>query len=130
MTTHTLSPVDGSNGWHVTNPTLTLATEAGAETEYKLGDGAYQPYTAPVVLQASTTVSYRSRDAAGNLEEAKTVAVKVDKTAPSTSASSTPAPGADGWISGAARVTLTATDDGSGVASTQYAIDGGEWVPT
>ena len=128
VTTHTLSPVDGSGGWHVTNPTLTLATEAGATTEYKLGDGAYQAYTAPVVLDASTTVSYRSKDAAGNVEEAKTVAVKIDKTAPVTTATSSPAPGADGWISGAAKVTLAATDAGSGVASTQYAIDGGEWV--
>ena len=127
-TTHTLSPVDGSDGWHVTNPTLTLATEAGATTEYKLGDGAYQPYTAPVMLDASATVSYRSKDAAGNVEEAKTVTVKVDKAAPVTTASSTPAPGADGWISGAAKVTLAATDAGSGVASTQYAIDGGDWV--
>ena len=101
-TTHTLSPVDGSNGWHVTNPTLTLATEAGATTEYKLGDGAWTPYTAPVVLESSATVSYRSRDAAGNVEEAKTVTVKVDKAAPVTTASSTPAPGADGWISGVA----------------------------
>ncbi len=127
-TTHTLSPVDGSNGWHVTNPTLTLATEAGATTEYKVGDGAWTPYTAPVVLESSATVSYRSKDAAGNVEEAKTVTVKVDKAAPVTTATSTPAPGADGWISGVAKITLAATDAGSGVASTQYAIDGGDWV--
>ena len=92
-TTHTLSPVDGSNGWHVTNPTLTLATEAGATTEYKVGDGAWTPYTAPVVLESSATVSYRSQDAAGNVEEAKTVTVKVDKVAPVTTATSTPAAG-------------------------------------
>ncbi len=118
-----------SGGWHVTNPTLTLATEAGATTEYKLGDGAYQPYTAPVVLDASTTVSYRSKDAAGNVEDAKTVAVKIDKAAPVTTATSSPAPGADGWISGA-REGHAGRDrrPGSGVASTQYAIDGGEWV--
>ena len=132
-TTHTLTPAaaDGQNGWYTSNPTLTLATEPGAGTQYKLGDGAFQPYTGPVTIEqaGTTTVTYRSTDAAGNVEADKTVTVKLDKAAPVTTATSSAQPGADGWYAGAPTITLTGADGGagSGVASTQYAIDGGEW---
>ena len=130
-TTSTLAPAapNGANGWYTSNPTLTLATEAGATTEYKLGSGAYQPYSGPVALAASTTVTYRSKDAAGNVEAEKTVTVKVDKAAPVTTATASAQPGADGWYASAPTITLAGADGegGSGIAGTQFAIDGGEW---
>ena len=133
-TTSTLAPAapNGANGWYTSNPTLTLATEAGATTEYKLGSGAYQPYSGPVALAASTTVTYRSKDAAGNVETEKTVTVKVDKAAPVTTATASAQPGADGWYAAAADDHAARADGegGSGMAGTQFAIDGGGGRPT
>ena len=63
---------------------MTLSTEAGATTEYRVGSGAFLPYTAPITLDddGTHTVEYRSRDAAGNQEAAKSFSVKVDLTGP------------------------------------------------
>nr|WP_307849761.1 DUF1349 domain-containing protein [Qaidamihabitans albus] len=57
---------------------------------------------------------------------------QADEQAPVTEASLAPAEpdGADGWYRTAPVLTLAADDgDGSGVASTEYRIDGGEWLP-
>src|SRR5438445_13072571 len=37
--------------------------------------------------------------------------------------------GENGWYVSHATVTLTASDPGSGVASTAYRLDGGAWIP-
>ncbi|MBB5906356.1 ThuA domain-containing protein [Actinoalloteichus hymeniacidonis] len=55
----------------------------------------------------------------------------VDETAPVTTATTDPAEadGADGWYtSSAVSVSLEATDEGSGVAGTEYRIGDGEWT--
>lgn len=123
-TTHTLAPAapNGSNGWYSSAPTLTLtATDdispvAQIVTEYRINGGNWQTYSAPVPIstQGELTVEYRSRDAAGNQEEAHSVALKVDSVSPSTSLSPS-----------ATSVTLTSSDATSGVASTQYCIGNG-----
>ena len=131
LTTPSLSPAaaNGENGWYTSSPTLTLTSEPGASTHYKLGSGAFAPYLGPITIQQAgpTVVTYRSTDAVGNVEADKTLTVKLDKTAPVTSASISGTPDADGWRSPPAIVTLTGTDSDSGVARTQYAIDDGEW---
>src|SRR5918992_1374052 len=73
---------DGDNGWYVSPVRVTLSTEAGATTEYKVGDGAFQAYDGPFTLDADGTheVTYRSTDAAGNVEADKTLTVKIDRT--------------------------------------------------
>ncbi|ROP35794.1 ThuA domain-containing protein [Saccharothrix texasensis] len=55
----------------------------------------------------------------------------VDTTAPEVTATVDPAgpTGADGWWTAAPTVALDAVDAGSGVASTEYRIDGGDWRP-
>ena len=86
------TPVEG---WY-TGPvtvTLTAADEAGgsgvASTEYQLDDAtAWTAYTAPVPVSGDGTheVRFRSTDKAGNVEATKTVTVKIDATAPVTTA--------------------------------------------
>jgi hypothetical protein len=73
-------------------------------------------------------VRFRSVDEAGNTEAAKSVEVRVDATAPITTATFAPA-NDDGWHAGTVPVTLTAVDPLSGVASVEYALDGGDWQP-
>ncbi|KIL38335.1 hypothetical protein SD70_27070 [Gordoniibacillus kamchatkensis] len=54
------------------------------------------------------------------MEDVKTIDIKLDTTAPVT-ANNAPA----GWVNKDVTVTLTASDSGSGVASTCYTVDGG-----
>src|SRR5207247_9139730 len=65
------------------------------------------------------TIAYRSTDAAGNAEADGAATVRIDTQAPVTS-DDAPA----GWSNHAVTVTLTATDAGAGVASTEYNLDG------
>ncbi len=53
----------------------------------------------------------------------------VDEVAPTVTAAVSPAPGAAGWYTANPTVTLTAEDGtGSGVATTEYRVDSGEWT--
>ena len=70
---------------------------------------------------------FRSTDAAGNVEATKKVAVKIDATAPVSSAAFAPA-NDDGWHNGTVPVVITSTDAGSGVKKLEWSLDGGAWT--
>ncbi|MEV1331185.1 ThuA domain-containing protein [Micromonospora costi] len=134
VTTATVSGTP-TEGWH-TGPatvTLTAADEAGgsglAGTAYQLdGAGTWTDYTGPVQVtgDGEHEVRFRSTDRAGNVEGTKTVTVKIDATAPVTSATFAPA-NDEGWHAGTVPVVLTSTDAGSGVRSVEWSLDGGAW---
>ncbi|WP_191277318.1 hypothetical protein, partial [Neobacillus kokaensis] len=63
-----------------------------------------------------------SVDKAGNVEETKTVQVKIDWTAPETVSNVT-----SEWHPGEVAVELTATDNLSGVDTTYYSVNGSEF---
>jgi hypothetical protein len=71
-------------------------------------------------LSASASVS----DLAGNARNATVSGIKVDRTAPSTTAT-VPDPLASGWYAGSVPVTLNAIDTLSHIDATYYAVDGG-----
>ena len=73
------------------------------------------------------TVRLEVRDAAGLMDN-ETQSVAVDGAAPVTTASLAGTSGSGGWYTSAVTVTLTRTDDSSGVASTQVRKDGGAWT--
>jgi PKD repeat protein/glucose/arabinose dehydrogenase/type 1 glutamine amidotransferase len=119
---------DGENGWYTSPVEVTLSAEdneggSGVEaTEYRIDDGEFQPYSAPFTVSddGAHTVSYRSTDVAGNAEAIKNTELKIDKAAPTTTATTS----GDGPV----EVSLAADDgDGSGVAKTEFRVDGGEW---
>src|SRR5207245_284757 len=56
------------------------------------------------------------------------VSAEPDGTPPMTSASLSGRLGNDGWWLSTVSVTLTASDDNSGVASTSFRVDGGAWA--
>ena len=68
------------------------------------------------------TVEYRSTDNAGNVETLRSATVRIDTTLPLTT-DDAPA----GWRTSAVTVTLTANDALSGIASTEYRVDGGSF---
>ena len=127
------------DGDYVGSATVALtATDAGSgvdTVEYALDGGAFQPYTAPVVVSAvgDHTVQYRATDNAGNTSPVGSVSFTVvepepdDTTPPETSAAVTGEQDDDGNYVGSATVTVTATDAESGVASVEYNLDDGGW---
>lgn len=92
-TTINLSGTLGNNGWYRSNvqATLTATDNPGGsgvnKTQYSLNGIAWNTYSAPfpVSTEGITTVSYRSTDKTGNVENTKTQAIKIDKTPPTIS---------------------------------------------
>ncbi|MFJ9198730.1 OmpL47-type beta-barrel domain-containing protein [Streptomyces flaveolus] len=130
-----------AEGQYVGSASVTIAaTDAGSgvdRVEYAIGaDGAWQPYTTPVVVDqvGDHTVRYRAFDKAGNASAKKSVTFSVvapptdDRTPPETSATVGGEKNADGAYIDMATVTVTASDTGSGVNTIEYAIGAdGAW---
>ena len=116
-TTHALSPPPNAAGWNKGDTTLTLSAtddDSGVkEIAYSVNGG--EPITVqqssvqiPVTDEGETTISYHATDNAGNKESpAKTITVKLDKSAP-TVGSTVPGSNATGVLRG---TNLTATFD-------------------
>ena len=93
---------------------------------YIVDGGFPQNYTGPITItgDGTHTIEYWSEDVAGNADEHKTRIVRIDSTAPITQASVSGAAGMNGWYQSAAQVSLSATDNLSGVLALFYRIDG------
>ena len=73
-------------------------------------------------LSATATVN----DQAGNETTTTVSGLQIDRTDPVTQGSVPASPYSTGWYDAPVTVTLSATDDRSGVATTRYAVDGGD----
>ena len=73
---------------------------------------------------ANLTSTASCTDKAGNVTTNTVSGIKIDRTAPTTTAS-VPALPASGWYTDPVSVTLTGSDDLSGVAATYYSVDDG-----
>ena len=71
------------------------------------------------------TIEYWSEDFAGNAETHQTRIVRIDSTAPVTQASVSGTAGTNNWYRSAVQVSLSATDNFSGVLGSFYRINGG-----
>ncbi|QCB25784.1 family 16 glycoside hydrolase [Streptomyces sp. SS52] len=135
--------VQNADGAYVGSATVTLAaTDEGGSgverIEYAIGaDGAWQPYTTPVVVDqvGEHTVRYRATDKAGNVAAEKNVSFTVvaappqDTVPPVTGATVEGTKDSDGAYVGSAKVTVSATDEGgSGVAGIEYSLDAGPYL--
>ena len=131
-TTATAAPTapNGTAGWYTSDVNVTLAgtddaNGSGVERiEYKVDGGAFATYTAPVALTTTGThtIEYRSIDKNNNVEATKSLTVKVDKAAPTTTATlepaTTPVP-----RPGDADARRRPTAAGSGVAKLEYQVN-------
>ncbi|MCF3122274.1 DUF1080 domain-containing protein [Streptomyces arenae] len=130
-----------ADGAYVGSATVAVtATDEGSgvdRIEYAVGAaGAWQPYTAPVVVDQVGThkIRYRAADKAGNVAAEKAADFTVvapptdDKTPPETSATVTGEKNDQGQYIAMATVTVTASDTGSGVNTIEYAIGDGAWT--
>ncbi|MFP7473249.1 hypothetical protein SFC55_19765 [Niallia taxi] len=94
-----------------------------ANTYYSLNEGIIQAGTSVYIDQEGVNkLSFNSLDKAGNMEEVKTVYIKLDKTSPVTTISEMPA------YAQIVDVQLTSSDSLSGVDKTYYSINGSDYV--
>lgn len=141
-TSATVTGERNAEGQYLSMATLTVSasdTGSGVNTiEYALGEsGAWQAYTAPVMVHESGThtVRYRATDRAGNVSAVKSVTFTVvappveDRTPPVTGATVTGDRNSSGAYVRSATVTVSADDHGgSGVDRVEYSLDGGPYV--
>ncbi|MFF7308352.1 OmpL47-type beta-barrel domain-containing protein [Streptomyces sp. NPDC008137] len=140
-TSATVSGERDPEGAYIDMATVTVSasdTGSGVNTiEYAVGSGAWQPYTAPVMVHqvGNHTVRYRATDKAGNVAAEKSVQFTVvaappqDTTPPVTGVSVDGTKNSAGAYVNSARVTVTATDaHGSGVEKIEYSLDGGPYL--
>ncbi|MBB3113301.1 uncharacterized protein YjdB [Paenibacillus phyllosphaerae] len=126
---------DGENGWYVHPVSVQLNPGAKSsvlvQTEYRLdSESSWHSYSSPLAFDhdgGEQKLHYRSTDMSGNVETARELTLKIDQAAPSTSASLDPVQpdGAEGWYGSPVTVTLQGNDATSGVARTEYSLDGG-----
>ncbi|QOV41346.1 DUF1080 domain-containing protein [Streptomyces ferrugineus] len=141
QTSATVSGEQDPDGAYIDMATVTVSasdTGSGVNTiEYAIGDGAWQAYTAPVMVHevGSHTVRYRATDKAGNVAAEKSVRFTVvaspepDTTPPVTGVTVEGTKNSDGAYIGNAKVTVSATDEhGSGVERIEYSIDSGPYL--
>ena len=100
-----------------------IATSGLDTTWYQIGDGAATAYSGAFTATDATQVTFWSTDKAGNVEGKNTLTPQIDTIAPVTTTADLAAGPADDWQPSPASVTLSATDDQSGVGTTTYQID-------
>ena len=102
-------------------------------TAYRIDGGAwvaYAPFTLAGLADGAHMIGYRSIDNVNNVEVEHALNVMIDNTAPVTTlrASDPKYIGDALYVTATTEFTLAATDNLSGVASTEYRIDGGTWT--
>jgi hypothetical protein len=126
-----LSPAspNGANGWYTSPVTVTAnssdATSGIASQGVSLDGSTWTP-SLTISTDGTYTVQEQAQDKAGNTAST-TKSVKLDTTPPSLSVSSAAPDGSNNWYVSPAVVTATDSDATSGMASTQYQVDGGPW---
>jgi plastocyanin len=127
-----------SSGNYVGSATVTVtAADSGSgvsSIEYQVNDLGWNPYTQPfqVTTPSQYTVLLRATDAAGNVGNGQVAFTVVeapsDTTPPAVNAEVSGSQDSSGNYLDSATVTISATDTGSGVASTEYKLDAGAWT--
>ena len=110
----------GVEGWYGADAALTLTGGDGvARLQYRIDGGDWTSYADPVDLPAgSHAIDYRAQGSNLQWSATRTLDVKIDDLLPTVLAT------LDGRS-----VTITATDVDSGIASVEYQLDGGTWLP-
>jgi Tol biopolymer transport system component/subtilase family serine protease/fibronectin type 3 domain-containing protein len=107
-----------------------------ANTLYRIDGGpwaVYAPFTLAGLDDGEHTIGYHSTDNSENSEQEQTLVVVVESTPPETRLDIVgPQYGVPGslYVADTTAFTLIAEDQQSGVAATEYRIDGGAWTPS
>lgn len=121
-----------ATGWYTAPVTLSFSVTdapAGLAAAYfRTNNGSWQQGS-QVQLSAGGiyTIDYYAQDLAGNRSPIATTEVRLDTTPPSTAYLIQGDQGQDGWYITPLEIVLIPTDTLSGVATTYYRINAGEW---
>src|SRR2546425_8253697 len=131
-TTAVLSGTLGSNGWYISNVTVSLnATDASsgvASIFYRVDNGPWGTYSGSFSLaDGPHDIEYYATDRAGNAEPATSRNISIDTMPPQSTITVTGTLGRGGWYISNVTISLAATDATSGVASITYRLDSGSW---
>jgi hypothetical protein len=136
VTTATISGTLKPSGWYTSATVgITLSPSDNASgvafTYYTIDGGSRQTYSAPLPVsgEGMHTVAFYSVDVAGNIEDTHSVSFKIDSVAPHTDISLGGTKGNPDFYTSAVTVTLTPSDATSGVAATEYSLNGGARQP-
>lgn len=130
-TTATLSPQPSATGWNNQDVTVTLnATDNtdgsgvkqitySASGTQVIASTTTNGSSASIVISTEgvTTLTFFAADNGGNIEAAKTITIKLDKTPPAITGSTSPAPNANGWNNTNVTVSFQCSDTLSGLAA-------------
>lgn len=131
VTTATVTPaLPGESGWYRSAVTVTLGASDNcsgvARTEFSTDGGVtWEPYTSNLsfVSDGIKIIHYRSVDNAGNIEEARSLTVRIDQTAPAISLSADPSVI---WPPNGKIIPITLSGSGadavSGLAAVSYVV--------
>jgi hypothetical protein len=126
-----LSGTLGLNGYYKSYVYATLkCTDLASTITYRLNGGIWKTYTSTIVIytDGTTTLEFYSKDQAGNQGAVQSKIIKIDRTAPASSAYLSGTLGLNGYYRSSVSVTLTASDAVSGVSSILYRLNGGVWT--
>ncbi|HEV7474955.1 MAG TPA: hypothetical protein VGN90_12960, partial [Pyrinomonadaceae bacterium] len=122
---------NGWNGWRVSPVEVTLwpsDTRSGVAATYYIVDGGpTHTYAGPFTVypDGQHQISFWSVDNVGNTEVQKSSTVKIDLEGPTIESAVSGPIGGNNYFTGPAQVSLTVTDDVSGLAYTDFQIDDG-----
>lgn len=130
-----LSGIAGSNGWYRSSVDVSLSAfdpdpGSGVQTIFhQLNNQPVQTNTSfSIAASGIYELRHAALDRADNREVTRTVSIRIDNLAPTTSAAVNGAPGPGGWYLQPIGVQLTAADDLSGVAGIRFRVDSSAWI--
>lgn len=122
--TPSVMPAPNAAGWNDSVPVVVSWAVSDPESGISSSTGCDPTNLSSQTAGTSLTCS--ATDGA-NLSSTQSVTVRIDTTAPVTTAGLSTPPNANGWNSTAVTVALTAHDTLSGVVGTEFNLDGAGW---
>jgi len=133
-TDHRLTGTGGSGGWFLTNVSLELEAYDGLSglnrTWFRLDGAPWDEYGSEIRVEGEGThlVSFYSIDLIGNIEPQENLTIRIDLKAPITAYMRSGSLGAGDWLVTPANLSFSSSDGVSGLGSTTYRLDEGDWT--
>jgi len=129
----------GENGWYILDVEIdfNISDDYSSEEEitsyysYNKNDWYEYPRSLIISQEGTTTIFYRSEDAAGNLEDIQSSVIKIDKNAPATQlyiGDHYVDANGDIYVPFDTEFEFSAIEETSGLEYIKYSINGGSWI--